>query len=45
MALAVVGISGMMLEHEVPKAKGDRVCYVYFIKDNVHEWVKVPGSS
>ena len=40
----VVGISGMVFEHEVPMADRDRVCYVYFMKDNVHEWAKVPGS-
>jgi hypothetical protein len=41
----VVGISGMVLEHEVPEVEGDRVCYAYFMRDNVHEWAKVPGSS
>ena len=41
----VVGISEMVLEHEVPMADEDRVCYVYFMKDNVHEWAKVLGSS
>jgi hypothetical protein len=40
----VVGFYGMMLEHEVPKCGGDRVCYVYFMRDTVHEWAKVPGG-
>lgn len=41
----VVGLSGMMLEHEVPKFEGDRVCYVYFMRDKVHEWAGVPGGT
>jgi hypothetical protein len=41
----VVGILGKVLEHEVPMVKGDRVCYAYFMKDNVHEWAKVPASD
>jgi hypothetical protein len=41
----VVGLSGMMLEHEVSGFKGDQVCYAYFMKDNVHEWAKVPGGT
>ena len=38
----VVGFSGMVLEHAVPMVEGDRVCYAYFMKDNVHDWAKVP---
>jgi hypothetical protein len=41
----VVGLSGMMLEHEVPRYEGERVCYAYFMKDNVHEWAKIPGGT
>jgi hypothetical protein len=41
----VVGILGKVLEHEVPGAEGDRVCYAYFMKNNVHEWAKVPASD
>lgn len=41
----VVGISGRVLEHAVPSFKGDRVCYAYFMRNNVHEWAKVPGSD
>jgi len=37
----VVGVAGKVLEHEVPSFEGDRVCYVYFMGDNVHEWVNV----
>jgi len=41
----VVGLSGMVLEHEVTKFEGERVCYAYFMKDSVHEWAKVrPGT-
>ena len=38
----VVGISGKVLEHAVPSFKGDRVCYAYFMRNNVHKWSKVP---
>jgi len=41
----VVGISGMVLDHEVPEVEGDRVCYAYFMKDNVHAWAEVPGRD
>ena len=42
---AVVGISGKVLEHAVHDFKGDRVCYAYFMRDNVHEWANVPCSD
>jgi hypothetical protein len=38
----VVGIAGKVLEHAVPSFEGDRVCYAYFMRDNVHEWAKIP---
>jgi hypothetical protein len=41
----VVGISGQVLEHLVPHFEGDRVCYAYFMRNNVHEWAKVPASK
>jgi Oxygenase domain of the 2OGFeDO superfamily len=44
----VIGLGGMMLEHEVPHFGGEspeRVCYAYFMRDRVHEWAKVPGRS
>lgn len=41
----VVGISGKALEHAVPNFEGDRVCYAYFMRNNVHEWANVPGSD
>ena len=41
----VVGLSGMVLEHAVPMVEGDRVCYAYFMKDNVHDWAKVPCKN
>jgi len=41
----VVGISGKVVEHAVPSFGGDRVCYAYFIRNNVHKWAKVPGSD
>jgi hypothetical protein len=41
----IVGLSGMVLEHEVASFKGNRVCYAYFMKDSVHEWAKArPGT-
>jgi hypothetical protein len=41
----VVGLVGSTLEHEVSHFEGDRVCYAYFMWDNVHEWAGVPGKS
>src|SRR6267154_4168469 len=41
----VVGISGKLLEHAVLSFEGDRVCYAYFMRNNVHEWANVPASN
>ena len=41
----VVGLLGNVLEHAVPGFEGDRVCYAYFMRDNVHEWADVPGGD
>ena len=41
----VVGLLGSTLEHEVSHFEGERVCYAYFMRDNVHEWARVPGNS
>jgi hypothetical protein len=41
----VVGISGNVLEHAVPSFEGDRACYAYFMRNNVHEWANVPASD
>jgi hypothetical protein len=41
----VVGILGHVLEHAVPSFEGDRVCYAYFMRNDVHEWAKVPASD
>ncbi|KAH9065021.1 hypothetical protein EDB87DRAFT_1574743 [Lactarius vividus] len=42
---SVVGVLAALLEHEVEHFEGERVCYVYFMRDRVHEWAKVPGKS
>ena len=41
----VVGLLGATLEHEVPRFEGERVCYAYFMRDNVHEWAGVSGYT
>lgn len=41
----VVGLLGKVLEHAVPNFDGDRVCYAYFMKNNVHEWAKAPSGN
>ena len=41
----VVGIAGNLLEHAVPGFEGDRVCYAYFMRNNVHEWANIPASN
>jgi len=41
----VVGLVGKVLEHEVCSFDGDRVCYAYFMRNNVHDWANVPASD
>ena len=41
----VVGFLGNTLEHEVRGFEGDRVCYAYFMRDNVYDWAKVAASD
>ena len=41
----VVGLLGVTLEHEVPCFEGERVCYAFFMRDNVHEWAGVSGYN
>lgn len=41
----VVGLLGMVLEHEVTGFKGERLCYAYFMRDRVHEWAKVSSGT
>jgi len=41
----VVGISGKVLEHAVDDFTGDRVCYAYFMRNNVLEWANVSCSD
>jgi hypothetical protein len=41
----VVGFAGMTLEHGVPSFTGERLCYAYFMRDNVHEWARVSGRT
>ena len=41
----VVGFLGNTLEHKVAGFEGDRVCYAYFIRDNMQDWAKVTASD
>jgi hypothetical protein len=41
----VFGLVESTLEHEVSHFEGERVCYVYFMRDSMHEWVGVPGKN
>lgn len=41
----VVGISGTVIKHAVPSFEGDRVCYSYFMRNDMHEWAKALGSD
>ena len=41
----VVGFLGSAMEHEVSHFDEERVCYAYFMRDNVHEWARVPIHS
>ena len=40
----VVGLSSNLLQHGAPTFDGDRVCYAYFMRNNVHAWANVPCS-
>jgi hypothetical protein len=42
---AVVGLLGKVLEHAVPTFEGDRVCYAYFMRNDVHKWANVPAGD
>jgi hypothetical protein len=37
----VVGLLEMVLEHMVIMVEEDRVCYAYFMRDNIYDWAKV----
>ena len=41
----VVGLLRNMLEHKVGDFEGDKVCYAYFMRDNVQDWAKVTASD
>ena len=41
----VVGISGKVLQHAVPSFEGNRVCYAYFMRNDVHHWANISGSD
>lgn len=41
----VVGLSGMVVQHSVRECEGERLCYAYFMRDNVHEWSGVSGRN
>jgi len=41
----VVGILEKVLQYAVPYFEGDRVCYAYFMRDNVLEWANVLCSD
>jgi len=41
----VVGLAGNVLQHAVRRFDGDRVCYAYFMRDNVHAWAKIPARN
>ena len=41
----VVGLSGMVLQHEVANFEGERECYAYFMRNDVHGWANVPASD
>ena len=41
----VVGLLRNMLEHKVGDFEEDKVCYAYFMRDNVQDWAKVTASD
>jgi hypothetical protein len=41
----IVGIGGKLLPHEVMFGDGERICYAYFMRSNVHERMQVQNCG
>lgn len=37
----IVGIAGKVVCHGVPRVDGNRVCIAYYMRNKVHEWLKI----
>jgi hypothetical protein len=42
---SVVAIGGRIVQHGVEAYSGERVCFAYFMRANVHERLRVPNAS
>lgn len=41
----VVGLAGKVVSHGVPSVEHNRVCIAYYMRNKVHEWLKVRSPS
>lgn len=41
----VIAVAGKTLEHGMPSFKGERVCYAFFMKESVHERMRVEAPG
>ena len=41
----VVAFSGRLLRHGVNKVDGNRCCFAYYMRDNIHNWLGVPTTE
>lgn len=41
----LVGICGKVLMHGVPEVNGSRVCIAHYMRDDVHDMLKIPAPS
>ncbi|KIN94699.1 hypothetical protein M404DRAFT_167622, partial [Pisolithus tinctorius Marx 270] len=38
----VVAFSGRLLRHGVSSVGGNRCCFAYYMRDNIHNWIGIP---
>jgi hypothetical protein len=41
----MVGMSGRAVRHGVHKVDGDRICWAWYMRDNVHDFTKTPRGG
>ncbi|KIM65050.1 hypothetical protein SCLCIDRAFT_113884, partial [Scleroderma citrinum Foug A] len=40
-----IAFSGRLLHHGVNKVEGNRCCFVYYMQDNIHNFLQVPATE
>ncbi|KIN94696.1 hypothetical protein M404DRAFT_114910, partial [Pisolithus tinctorius Marx 270] len=41
----VVAFSGRLLRHGVSSVGGNRCCFAYYMRDNIHNWIGIPRGD